>query len=92
MYLQTYYQNYSVAAANQETLKCSPAKMIDDAISCIINNGSFDYAECNVTEGVWTGAMAANYLVSKAIGFIDLSSQELLRQDLFNIIKMNINC
>lgn len=92
MYLQTFYQNYSVAAANQETLKCSPAKMIDDAISGVIANNSFDFAECNVTEGVWTVEIAADYLVSKAIGFIDLEFQNFLKQDLYNIVLMHINC
>lgn len=92
MYLRTFYQNYSVAAVNQEILKRSPAKMIDDAVSGIINNGAFDFAECSVTEGAWTGTMAADYLVSKAIGFIDLEYQDLLKQDLYNIILMHINC
>lgn len=92
MYLQTLYQNYSTVAANDNTVTRSPAQQIDDAISGVINNGSFDFAECNVTAQIWTVDMAADYLLSKAIGFIDLDSQGVLRQDLFNIIKMNINC
>jgi len=91
MYLTSFYSN-ATPAANDNTFTRSPAKMIDDAISAVMNNGSFDYAECSVTDGIWTVSMAPEYLVSKSIGFIDLASQELLRQDLYNIIKMNINC
>jgi len=90
MHLQTFYQNYSAIAANNETLSRSHAQMIDEAISGVTANGSFDYAECNVTEGVWSLGMATDYLVSKAIGFIDLSSQEFLRQDLFDRITANL--
>lgn len=92
MYLTSFYQNYSAIASNEETYSRSPRQQIDEAISNIIANGSFDCAECSVIDCVWTIEQAAEYLVSKAIGFIDLHSQELLRQDLYNIIKMNINC
>lgn len=91
MYLTSFYSN-ATPAANDNTFSRSPTQMIDDAMSGIINNGSFDYAECSVTDGIWTVGMATDYLVSKAIGFISLSHQELLRQQLFGIIQLNINC
>ncbi len=86
------YSNFIAPATNDDTFQRSHTRMIDDAISGIIANGSFNYAECSVTESIWTVGMATDYLVSKAIGFIDLNAQELLRQNLFNIIKLNIHC
>lgn len=90
MYLQIFYQNHSAVASNDDVT--TDRSIIMTAIDNVIMSGDVDFAEQSMFSHGWSLQQAAEYVASKARGFIPLDKQGVLEQTLIDMLKLTINC
>lgn len=84
------YSNFTAPAANDTPV--SDHALIMQAIDNVIVSGDVDFAEQSMFDCDWSLQQAAEYVASKARGFIPLDKQSVLQQTLIDMLKLTINC